>query len=138
MFLILSQTSVNYRGSALSVGSAGGVKAGDRLPWVCQEVGLDNFAGLRSLDWQAHVYGEATADAENVCKQAHLNLRTFRWNEAARKAGFARNAFYLIRPDGYLGLAAPGDAAALADYQARHGLVFAKEGRPSEDRAYRR
>jgi 2-polyprenyl-6-methoxyphenol hydroxylase-like FAD-dependent oxidoreductase len=138
MFLILSQTSVNYRGSALSFGSAGGVKAGDRLPWVCQEDGLDNFAGLRSLDWQAHVYGEATADAKNVCKQAHLNLRIFPWNEAARKAGFARNSFYLIRPDGYVGLAAPGDAAELGDYQAGHGLVFAKEGQPSEDRAYRR
>jgi 2-polyprenyl-6-methoxyphenol hydroxylase-like FAD-dependent oxidoreductase len=133
MFLTLSQTSVNYRGSALSVGSAGRVKAGERLPWVCQGNEPDNFYGLRSLDWQAHVYGEASADIEKVCEQACLSLRRFPWNVAARKAGIARSAFYLIRPDGYVGLAGPSDARALGDYQTRHRLVFAKEGRPSKE-----
>jgi 2-polyprenyl-6-methoxyphenol hydroxylase-like FAD-dependent oxidoreductase len=132
MFLTLSQTSVNYRGSTLSVGSAGRVKAGERLPWVCQADGLDNFSGLRNLDWQAHVYGEPGADVEKVCAQTGLSLRRFPWNEAARKAGVARNAFYLIRPDGYVGLAAPDGAGVLADYQARHGLVFAKQERRPE------
>jgi hypothetical protein len=54
MFLTISQTNVNYRGSALSIGSAGRVEAGDRLPWEPQDTGTDNFASLRSLDWQAH------------------------------------------------------------------------------------
>ena len=132
MFRTLSQTSVNYRDSELSVGSAGSVKSGDRLPWVRQEDKLDNFASLRSLDWQAHVYGEATAGMQKACEKACLNLRSFPWNEAARKAGIARNAFYLIRPDGYVALAAPNDAFSLGDYQARHGLVFAKKERVAD------
>src|SRR6202021_4027897 len=34
MFLTISQTRVNYRGSSLSEGRAGEVRGGDRLPWV--------------------------------------------------------------------------------------------------------
>ncbi len=34
MFRTVSQTAVNYRGSALSEGRAGAVRGGDRLPWV--------------------------------------------------------------------------------------------------------
>jgi 2-polyprenyl-6-methoxyphenol hydroxylase-like FAD-dependent oxidoreductase len=125
MFLTVSQTNVNYRGSALAVGSAGRVKAGDRLPWVRQEDGTDNFASLRSLDWQAHVYGEVTAEIDRACERAELSLRRYPWSEAAGKSGVARDAFYLVRPDGYVGLAAASGApAALRDYQARFNLAF--------------
>src|SRR5262249_26938477 len=127
MFLTISQTNVNYRGSALAVGSAGRVEAGDRLPWVRQEDGTDNFASLRSLDWQAHVYGEVTAEIDRACERAGLSVRRFPWSEAAGKSGIARDAFYLVRPDGYVGLAATGDApAAFRAYQARLGLAFAE------------
>ena len=130
MFLTVSQTNVNYRGSALSTGSAGRVQAGDRLPWVRQESGTDNFASLRSLDWQAHVYGDASIETEQACTQAGLSLRRFPWSEAASKTGIARNAFYLVRPDGYVGLAAASDVAdTLRAYRARFGLVFAKARR---------
>ena len=57
-FRLVSQTRIAYRASPLSDGAAGTVHAGDRLPWV---EGIDNFAPLRSLDWQLHVYGTATA-----------------------------------------------------------------------------
>jgi hypothetical protein len=127
MFLTISQTNVNYRGSALSTGSAGRVRAGDRLPWILQEDGTDNFASLRNLDWQAHVYGEASAETQQACAKYGLSLERFAWSAAASRAGFARNAFYLVRPDGYLGLAAASDiVAALQDYQARFNLAFAK------------
>jgi 2-polyprenyl-6-methoxyphenol hydroxylase-like FAD-dependent oxidoreductase len=130
MFLTISQTNVNYRGSALGVGSAGRVQAGDRLPWVRQEDGRDNFATLRSLDWQAHVYGEAHADIERACAMAGLSLQRFPWSEVARKVGIAQDAFYLVRPDAYVGLAAVSDApAALRAYQARLGLTFGEVGR---------
>jgi len=126
MFLTISQTNVNYRGSALSIGSAGRVEAGDRLPWVPQDTGSDNVGSLRSLDWQAHVYGAVSQEIERACAQAGLNLQRFPWNEAAGNAGIARDAFYLIRPDGYVGLAAASGAhAALRSYQARFGLTFA-------------
>jgi 2-polyprenyl-6-methoxyphenol hydroxylase-like FAD-dependent oxidoreductase len=72
MFRTISQTNVNYRGSALGTGSAGNVRAGDRLPWVQQGDGADNFAGLRSLDWQAHVYGEVDSKIEQACGLAEL------------------------------------------------------------------
>ena len=139
MFLTLSQTNVNYRDSTLAAGSAGRVQAGDRLPWVCQEGGMDNFASLRSLDWQAHVYGDASIEIEQACTQAGLSLRRFPWSEAAGKTGIARNAFYLVRPDGYVGLAAASDVAdTLRAYQARFGLVFAKARRsPPEADAIR-
>jgi 2-polyprenyl-6-methoxyphenol hydroxylase-like FAD-dependent oxidoreductase len=129
MFLTISQTNVNYRGCALGMGSAGRVRGGDRLPWVRFEDGTDNFASLRSLDWQAHVHGEASREIERACTQASLDLRTFHWSKAAGEAGLARGAFYLVRPDGYVALAAAdGIPGALEDYQARHGLVFAQAG----------
>src|SRR5580704_1719792 len=130
MFLTLSQTNVNYRDRGLAAGSAGRVQAGDRLPWVCQEDGTDNFASLRSLDWQAHVYGDAGIEIEHACTQAGLSLRRFPWSEAVGRTGIARNAFYLVRPDGYVGLAAVSDVAdTLRAYRARFGLVFAKARR---------
>ena len=41
----------------MSAGEAGAISGGDRLPWI---EGLDNFAALRTLRWQAHVYGEVS------------------------------------------------------------------------------
>ena len=55
LFRTASQIGVHYPGSPLSVGKAGGVAGGDRLPWLKDD---DNFAPLRSLDWRLHVYGD--------------------------------------------------------------------------------
>jgi hypothetical protein len=52
MFRTISQTTIHYRGSSLSVGAAGRVRAGDRLPWVALDGADDNFTPLASLDWQ--------------------------------------------------------------------------------------
>jgi len=126
MFKTVSQTNVSYRGSALSTGSAGRVQGGDRLPFVRSKDGSDNFASLRSLAWQAHIYGEAGPQAKQACTQSSLSLCQFPWSEAAGRAGLARDAFYLVRPDGYVGLIATTDiAGALKEYQTRLGLVFA-------------
>ena len=67
MFRTISQTAVNYRGSRLSEGRAGTVHGGDRLPWVKPPTngdGQDNFTPLTSLDWQVHVYGDATPELQ--------------------------------------------------------------------------
>ncbi|HXV00731.1 MAG TPA: FAD-dependent monooxygenase [Caulobacteraceae bacterium] len=122
MFLTVSQTNVSYRGGAFGEGAAGRLKAGDRLPWVAE---ADNFAALRTLAWQGHVYGEASAPLKAACAAAGVALSTFPWSAAAARAGLARDAFHLVRPDGYLALIAQRDApAALAAWQARHELKF--------------
>jgi 2-polyprenyl-6-methoxyphenol hydroxylase-like FAD-dependent oxidoreductase len=120
MFRTVSQTSVNYRGSSLSEGRAGAVHGGDRLPWVEPDLpgtGADNFTPLSSLDWQVHVYGEASADIRAACSQRGLPLHVFAWRPSMRRIGLRRDAVYLVRPDGYIALAdSAGSAKALTAY----------------------
>ncbi len=123
MFRTISQTAIEYRDSALSSGSAGGIRAGDRLPWLAADDGadpgpaLDNFAPLRTLDWQVHVCGAASEALGALCAARGLALRAFPWRDSMAATGFARDAAYLIRPDGYVGCAAPaGEVASLGRY----------------------
>ena len=117
MFRTISQTGVNYRGSSLSEGRAGMVHGGDRLPWVKLDAGRDNFTPLTSLNWQAHVYGDAAPQLQSVCDGRNLALRVFPWRPEMRRAGLRRDALYLVRPDGYVALADPtASATALASY----------------------
>ncbi|HKQ60365.1 MAG TPA: FAD-dependent monooxygenase [Candidatus Polarisedimenticolaceae bacterium] len=117
MFRTISQTSIHYRGSPLSTGAAGAVHGGDRLPWV---EAVDNFAALDGSTWQVHVYGTPAPGVEAACQRSKLALHAFTWQPAMRAAGLARDALYLVRPDGHVALAATASApAALADYVAR-------------------
>jgi 2-polyprenyl-6-methoxyphenol hydroxylase-like FAD-dependent oxidoreductase len=118
MFRTISQTALNYRGSSLSDGRAGTVHGGDRLPWVKAEVnGVNNFLSLASLDWQVHVYGDATDEIQAVCDTRKLPLHVFPWRPAIGRAGLRRNAVYLVRPDGYVALADPaGKATTITSY----------------------
>ena len=117
IFRRVSQVGINYRGSALSEGQAGDVHGGDRLPWVETEDGLDNFAPLVALDWQAHVYGTPREEVTAACEDLRLPLHTFPWRDATRRVGLAKDALYVIRPDGYVGLADPqGGADRLRRY----------------------
>jgi hypothetical protein len=110
LFRTVSQTAIDYRDSTLSSGSAGSVDAGDRLPWVALDgTPADNYAPLASRDWQVHVYGEADRRVVDLCAQRRLALHAFAWTPAMRRAGFARNARYLVRPDGYVAFAQSGD-----------------------------
>jgi 2-polyprenyl-6-methoxyphenol hydroxylase-like FAD-dependent oxidoreductase len=123
MFLTISQTNINYRDGALAEGGAGKIKGGDRLPWVRE---ADNFAPLDGRGWRGQMFGEASDRLSSACAEAGLPLDRFAWTRAAERAGFAHGAFHLVRPDGYLSLVAQGAEApaALAAYQARHGLRF--------------
>ena len=104
IFRTISQTRIHYPDSPLSQGDAGDVHGGDRLPWAGAHA-QDNFEPLRSLDWQAHVYGEADKDLETACRELHLPLHAFAWSDSAKDAGLKRDALYLVRPDGYVALA---------------------------------
>jgi len=131
MFRTISQTAVHHRTSPLSEGRAGRVRGGDRLPWVpapdaadaAPDGRADNFAPLASLDWQVHVYGEAAPRIAEACGARGLDLRVFPWSLAARRSGLRRGAVYLVRPDGYVGLAdADAGPAKLERYLDSRGL----------------
>ena len=125
MFRTISQTAVNYRGSSLSEGRAGAVHGGDRLPWVADVNGLDedNFTPLISLDWQVHVYGDASPEIRSACDERRLPLHAFPWRPEMGRTGLRRDAIYLVRPDGYVALADPeGSAATVTRYLDAHKL----------------
>jgi 2-polyprenyl-6-methoxyphenol hydroxylase-like FAD-dependent oxidoreductase len=114
-FRTISQIAVNYRGSSLSIGAAGGVHGGDRLPWVrVGTLGTDefNFAPLTSLDWQIHIYGNAAPNIHAFSERQKIPLHVFAWHSTMQSAGLQRDAVYLVRPDGYVALASAdtGDA----------------------------
>ncbi len=129
MFRLVSQTRIHYPDSPLSQGSAGDIHGGDRLPWTGPDT-EDNFAALRSLDWQAHVYGEVVQEAlQAACHELSLPLHRFGWSDGAKHAGIERDALYLVRPDGYVALAsAEQNASELKSYAGRFGLRFAQSG----------
>ena len=131
VFRTISQTSVDYRAGPLSEGRAGRVRGGDRLPWVearepAAGGGADNFATLASLDWQVQVYGAPSGAAiEGACRRRGLALHYLAPVAATtRRAGLLEGAAYLVRPDGYIGLAdADADPVRLERYLDRHGIV---------------
>jgi len=106
IFKIVSQITISYHDSPLSIGSAGTIKGGDRLPWV-EEGGVDNHAPLEKIDWQVQVYGEAGNGLRVWCLLHGMPIREFAWSRLHQEAGFARNAHYLVRPDGHVAGAIP-------------------------------
>jgi hypothetical protein len=130
MFQTVSQTQINYRGSALSEGRAGNLQGGDRLPWFKfdpNSANQDNFAPLTSLDWQVHVYGDPTPELRKVCDDRELPLFVFPWDTKMARTGLQRDAVYLIRPDGYIGLIDPrGEPNSIITYFDKRKFVPAK------------
>jgi 2-polyprenyl-6-methoxyphenol hydroxylase-like FAD-dependent oxidoreductase len=116
MYKILSQTSIRYPKSPISAGNAGRIKGGDRLPWVNFPDGTNNYESLRSMDWQLHCYGEASASLQQTAKEKHIALHIFPWNKTAQTAGLKQEAFYLIRPDGHVALAGHHNTDELCVY----------------------
>ena len=125
MFKTISQIRIAYRDSILSEGRVGSVRAGDRLPWVPGGQGeADNYSPLRSLDWQVHLYGQATTTIASILASASIPIHVFAWSARAAAAGLTRDAVYLVRPDGHVGFAAADPAARdLPAYLARWGLA---------------
>jgi 2-polyprenyl-6-methoxyphenol hydroxylase-like FAD-dependent oxidoreductase len=127
MFRTISQTTVNYRGGTLSEGRAGRLRGGDRLPWVKGESGGldgDNFAPLKSLDWQVHVYGTAESEIRTICERRRLPLHVFGWQSDMGRSGLRRDAVYLVRPDGYVALIdLEGHAEALTSFFDAHQII---------------
>ncbi|HEV9037577.1 MAG TPA: FAD-dependent monooxygenase, partial [Puia sp.] len=94
-FRVVSQTGIQYRGSALSEGTAHGIHGGDRLPWLMRQ---DNYGVLQSMDWQIHCYGEASKDLTEWCSRSSIPLHVF-----SPAGAIHRGTICLIRPDGHIG-----------------------------------
>jgi len=128
MFRTVSQLGIHYRQSAISDGRAGGVRGGDRLPWIRVDEKSapdgDNHAVLAGLEWQVHVYGTPREDLRETCAQRALPLHVFPLPASRRaRAGLRRDALYLVRPDGYVAWADPdADPARLETFLDRHGF----------------
>jgi 2-polyprenyl-6-methoxyphenol hydroxylase-like FAD-dependent oxidoreductase len=121
LFRTVSQTMINYRGRPLSVGRAGGVRGGDRLPWVGN--GSDNYQALREARWQLHVYGAAQPALAGWCDAQRMPLHVFPFTAAHQRAGLRAQALYLVRPDGYVALASDAQGPdVVVRYFAARGL----------------
>jgi 2-polyprenyl-6-methoxyphenol hydroxylase-like FAD-dependent oxidoreductase len=122
MFRTVSQITLNYRGGPLSSGVAGRVHGGDRLPWVPID-GTDNFEAMAKMAWQVHVYGTPDSALTEWCSRHRVPLCAFDWRPDFEKAGLARSALYLLRPDTYVALAeASGASPALERYCAERKI----------------
>ena len=123
IFRTVSQIMLNYRGCPLSVGSAGQVHGGDRLPWV--DANTNNFASLSQMRWQVHVYGEASPALTAWCMERDLPLHVFAWRPDFESSGLAQNALYLLRPDTYVAFAdTAGTPESLEQYFRSRGLMI--------------
>lgn len=95
LFRLLSQTRITYRNTPLNSGTLGALHGGDRLPWIRQQ---DNYATLKTLDWQLHCYGDARLDLLAWCERCKIPLHFF-----LPTAPIRQGTLCLIRPDGYIG-----------------------------------
>jgi hypothetical protein len=114
MFRTVSQISIRYPQSFLSAGHAGKLKGGDRLPWVQS---ANNFEPLVSRQWQIHCYGHSTPALNNLLSERNIPIYIFEWSPKAEKAGYRKDTIYIVRPDGYIGLAGvSGDTQKISAY----------------------
>lgn len=124
LFRTISQTRITYRDSELSQGVARGLRAGDRLPWVEMNNG-DNYVPLSSLDWQVHIYGQASDEVRTLFGNFNLDLHVFAWQDAFADKDIRQDVIYLIRPDGYIGLIVEQENLdAFNSYVKKYDLKF--------------
>ncbi|MBK0097601.1 FAD-dependent oxidoreductase [Erwinia sp. S63] len=122
LFRVISQTTMSYPDSPLSEGKAGEISAGDRLPYIAMGE-TDNYASLRKIVWQIHIYGTAAEDVRNWCDRHGVEWQVFPWQDTFEKKGFKQDTAYLIRPDGYIGLVVTErHAERLSAYVSRLGI----------------
>ena len=131
-FRTISQTGISYRDGSLSqaVASApeGAPVAGDRMPWLHLKFGADGpaedtFARLDDTHFHLLLFGQSP-DAGGVpglgdLLRVHVVPADPANDRELVRARITRPSFYLLRPDGHVGLAgALLDAAAVTSYVA--------------------
>ncbi len=139
-FMTISQIGIRYPQSPLSRDLPGlppsAPRAGDRFPWLqfrAEPDGplLDLFERLDDRRFNLVIVGDAAADAAAVGVAApggRLKLHHvpggFGNDRALARAGLVAPSFYLLRPDGHVGVAGiTPDATVIADYFEETGLA---------------
>jgi 2-polyprenyl-6-methoxyphenol hydroxylase-like FAD-dependent oxidoreductase len=137
-FRTISQIGIAYPQSALSRSLAGTAprapQPGDRFPWLRLKVGTDNAVKdlYREMDdtrFQLLLFGRPNTShglpPGGLIKVHEIPLDAD--NKAAlARVGLGETCFYLLRPDGYVGLCGTSfDAAALAKYLAEQAHLKA-------------
>lgn len=116
-FRNVGQLALGYTDGPLAEGRAGRVRGGERPAWM---PGLE--AAFRTPGWTLLVVGPVSDDARRWAEARRIGLHTVDLSGAVRRAGYAEGAVLLLRPDAYVGLAAPAfDAARFSAYAGAWG-----------------
>jgi hypothetical protein len=130
LFRTVSQIEITYRHGPLAEGRAGKIHAGDRMPFVPAPSGAsdgDNMQAFPAPGWHLQAHGHVHDVLRSAAQAEAIPVRLYPWTPAAAKAGLARDAAYLVRPDAYVGWCDPRPAAeGLTAYLRTHGLQLAK------------
>ena len=145
-FRTVSQTGIHYRGSALSMASEAmpstAPQAGDRFAWLklrfdANDTAEDLFERLDDTRFHLLVFGSTAPDLAALPISDMLDVGVVASNpvndaELAR-VGIASPSFYLLRPDGHVGLCGRlVDTGAIARYVAeRLQMSATPPSRPS-------
>ena len=131
-FRTISQIGISYPQSALSQALAGLPKdapaAGERFPWmrirlsgrmVRSRTSTASSRIRASISWFSGEHASAT-EANSATWSGLISFRAMRrMTEELARANIGQPSFYLLRPDGHVGLCGPGfDAAAIRQYLA--------------------
>ena len=86
---------------------------------------LFRSARQHGQSWQVHVYGPADEPLRAWSAKRGMPLRQIDWRAECAAAGLRQGALYLIRPDGYVALAADSAVIGLLDeYEATRGVAI--------------
>jgi 2-polyprenyl-6-methoxyphenol hydroxylase-like FAD-dependent oxidoreductase len=115
-FRTISQTGIEYRSSSVSKSLAGlsgdGPRAGDRFPWLQLKFGIDGpvedvFRRFDDTHFNLIVVGQAPPDRIpelGDLVRVHAVAEDTGNDAELVRAGIPKRSFYLVRPDGHIGL----------------------------------
>jgi 2-polyprenyl-6-methoxyphenol hydroxylase-like FAD-dependent oxidoreductase len=140
-FRILSQTGIHYRDGPLSQSLAplpdGALRAGERFPWLKLKFSVggiaeDSFGKLADTHFHLLVFGQPVPAEKLSVGEGLLRVHPIPddpVNDAElARAGIPRQSFYLLRPDGYVGVCGTNvDAGVLARYFSERLAILASE-----------